>query len=112
MLLLSTTYIFLLLVAIYRIHTHPSQTCFLSSIDLHTHYGYQLMLAEAIAIVLAPTAKPDHGVFHCTPGGMKALSKCNRGGFHQHQETFPLYQAANHIIWQGPEVAVKFIDLR
>ena len=23
------------------IHTHPSQTAFLSSVDLHNHYGYQ-----------------------------------------------------------------------
>ena len=34
--------------------THPSQTAFMSSIDLHTHCGYQLMLPEAIAIVVAP----------------------------------------------------------
>uniref|UniRef100_A0A0A9H9Z1 MPN domain-containing protein n=1 Tax=Arundo donax TaxID=35708 RepID=A0A0A9H9Z1_ARUDO len=25
------------------IHTHPSQTCFLSSIDLHTQYSYQVI---------------------------------------------------------------------
>ncbi|KAG2726956.1 hypothetical protein I3760_01G137500 [Carya illinoinensis] len=37
------------------IHTHPSQTCFMSSVDLHTHYSYQIMLPEAIAIVMAPT---------------------------------------------------------
>ncbi|KAJ7299396.1 hypothetical protein O6H91_Y236700 [Diphasiastrum complanatum] len=37
------------------IHTHPSQSCFMSSIDLHTHYSYQIMLQEAIAIVMAPT---------------------------------------------------------
>ncbi|RYR26027.1 hypothetical protein Ahy_B02g060136 [Arachis hypogaea] len=24
------------------IHTHPSQTCFVSSVDLHTHYSYQV----------------------------------------------------------------------
>lgn len=27
----------------------------MSSVDLHTHCGYQLMLDEAIAIVLAPS---------------------------------------------------------
>ena len=27
------------------IHTHPSQTCFLSSIDIHTQCGYQARLA-------------------------------------------------------------------
>ena len=24
------------------IHTHPTQTCFLSSVDIHTHCGYQV----------------------------------------------------------------------
>ncbi|TNN21802.1 AMSH-like protease [Liparis tanakae] len=36
------------------IHTHPTQTAFLSSVDLHTHCSYQLMLPEAVAIVCAP----------------------------------------------------------
>ncbi|KAF6021490.1 STAMBP [Bugula neritina] len=36
------------------IHTHPTQTAFLSSVDLHTHSGYQIMMPEAIAIVVAP----------------------------------------------------------
>ena len=26
------------------IHTHPTQTCFLSSVDVHTHCGYQVGL--------------------------------------------------------------------
>ena len=39
------------------IHTHPSQSAFLSSVDLHTHFGYQSMMPEAIAIVYAPTHK-------------------------------------------------------
>uniref|UniRef100_A0A3N7FMP8 MPN domain-containing protein n=1 Tax=Populus trichocarpa TaxID=3694 RepID=A0A3N7FMP8_POPTR len=37
------------------IHTHPSQSCFMSSIDLHTHFSYQAMVPEAFAIVMAPT---------------------------------------------------------
>ena len=40
------------------IHTHPTQTCFMSSVDLHTHVGYQIMLPEAIAIVCAPSKNP------------------------------------------------------
>ena len=36
------------------IHTHPTQTCFMSSRDLHTHAGYQMMMPESIAIVCAP----------------------------------------------------------
>ncbi|KAF1872816.1 hypothetical protein Lal_00015908 [Lupinus albus] len=35
--------------------THPSQSCFMSSVDLHTQYSYQVMIPEAFAIVLAPT---------------------------------------------------------
>jgi STAM-binding protein len=41
------------------IHTHPSQTCFMSSRDLHTHCGYQVMMPEAIAIVCAPSKQPS-----------------------------------------------------
>jgi STAM-binding protein len=36
------------------IHTHPTQTCFMSSRDLHTHCAYQAMMPESIAIVCAP----------------------------------------------------------
>lgn len=41
------------------IHTHPSQTCFLSSRDLHTSVGYQVMLPESVAIVCAPSKSPE-----------------------------------------------------
>jgi STAM-binding protein len=41
------------------IHTHPTQTCFMSSRDLHTHCGYQVMMPESIAIVCAPTKSPS-----------------------------------------------------
>lgn len=34
--------------------THPTQTAFLSSVDLHTHCSYQMMLPESIAIVCSP----------------------------------------------------------
>ena len=41
------------------IHTHPSQTCFLSSRDVHTQASHQGMLAESIAIVCAPSKTPS-----------------------------------------------------
>jgi STAM-binding protein len=41
------------------IHTHPTQTCFMSSRDLHTHCGYQIMMPESIAIVCAPSKTPS-----------------------------------------------------
>ncbi|KAG8045384.1 hypothetical protein GUJ93_ZPchr0008g12995 [Zizania palustris] len=65
------------------IHTHPTQSCFLSSIDLHNHYSYQVMLPEAIAIVMAPTdTTRKHAIFHLTDpgeldGGKHSLSEAN-----------------------------------
>ena len=56
------------------IHTHPTQTCFLSSIDMHTQFSYQIMMPEAIAIVMAPSKEPNSGVFTLTPKGMDILS--------------------------------------
>lgn len=41
------------------IHTHPTQTCFMSSRDLHTHAGYQIMMPESVAIVCAPKFTPS-----------------------------------------------------
>jgi STAM-binding protein len=69
------------------IHTHPSQTCFMSSRDLHTHGGYQVQLAESIAIVCAPSKSPDVGVFRLTdPPGLKTILGCRKTGlFHPHE---------------------------
>lgn len=73
------------------IHTHPTQTCFMSSRDLHTHAGYQMMLTESIAIVCAPskgdtTHGGDWGVYRLTdPPGKKAILSCTKPGvFHPH----------------------------
>jgi STAM-binding protein len=69
------------------IHTHPTQTCFMSSRDLHTHGGYQVQLAESIAIVCAPSKSPDVGVFRLTdPPGLKTILGCRATGlFHPHE---------------------------
>lgn len=40
------------LISLGWIHTHPSQTAFLSSVDLHTQAGYQIMMPEVISIPL------------------------------------------------------------
>ncbi len=62
------------------IHTHPTQTAFLSSVDLHTHCSYQLMLPEAIAIVCSPKHN-DTGIFRLTNAGMLEVSACKKKGF-------------------------------
>ncbi|KAJ2894142.1 hypothetical protein MKZ38_007907 [Zalerion maritima] len=69
------------------IHTHPTQTCFLSSRDLHTHMGHQLTLAESVAIVCSPR-QPEYkyDIFRLTdPPGKQAILQCGRDGiFHPH----------------------------
>ncbi|GAA6056613.1 hypothetical protein JCM3770_006356, partial [Rhodotorula araucariae] len=78
------------------IHTHPTQSIFLSSLDLHTHAAYQLMLAEAVAVVCAPAAadddEPEYGVFRMTdPPGIQTIVQCREvGAFHPHSP-LPLY---------------------
>jgi STAM-binding protein len=69
------------------IHTHPSQSCFMSSRDLHTHSGYQVMIPESIAIVCAPS-KNEWGVFRLTdPPGLKSILNCRQPGlFHPHDQ--------------------------
>ncbi|KAF2219913.1 hypothetical protein BDZ85DRAFT_267807 [Elsinoe ampelina] len=70
------------------IHTHPTQTCFLSSRDLHTSVGYQVMLPESVAIVCAPSRDPDWGIFRLTdPPGKQAILNCTQQGlFHPHAQ--------------------------
>eukprot|EP00300_Choanocystis_sp_HF-7_P021209 c20751_g1_i1.p1 GENE.c20751_g1_i1~~c20751_g1_i1.p1 ORF type:complete len:424 (+),score=92.01 c20751_g1_i1:25-1272(+) len=60
------------------IHTHPSQTNFLSSVDLHTQYLHQLMLPEAVAIVVAPTDVHKKVCVYTipVPEAMDYLSQC------------------------------------
>uniref|UniRef100_A0ACD5VFG8 Uncharacterized protein n=1 Tax=Avena sativa TaxID=4498 RepID=A0ACD5VFG8_AVESA len=98
------------------IHTHPSQTCFLSSIDLHTQYSYQVMLPEAVAIVAAPTDPTrSYGIFRLTdPGGMDVLRECGESGFHTHRETTdggPIYETCSKVHF-NPNLRFEIVDLR
>ncbi|CAK7203691.1 hypothetical protein SEUCBS139899_006434 [Sporothrix eucalyptigena] len=74
------------LIQIGWIHTHPTQTCFMSSLDMHTHAGYQIMMDESIAIVCAPTHEPSWGIFRLTnPPGLPYIGGCRKAGaFHEH----------------------------
>ncbi|KAJ0384557.1 hypothetical protein COL922a_008105 [Colletotrichum nupharicola] len=68
------------------IHTHPTQTCFMSSRDLHTQAGYQVMMPESIAIVCSPRHQPSYGIFRLTnPPGLTHILQCTQTQtFHQH----------------------------
>lgn len=98
------------------IHTHPTQTCFMSSIDLHTHYSYQIMLPEAIAIVMAPTdTSRTHGIFHLSdPSGVSVIRNCQERGFHPHEEPAdgsPIYEHCSHVLI-NENMKFDVVDLR
>ncbi|KAJ2011007.1 hypothetical protein GGI06_004702, partial [Coemansia sp. S85] len=85
------------------IHTHPSQTCFMSSLDLHTQCSYQLMLPEAIAIVCSPKHHPRFGIFRLTdPAGIDVIQNCKqKSAFHPHDESKTIYTDADtggHVV--------------
>ncbi|XP_015253611.1 PREDICTED: AMSH-like protease isoform X3 [Cyprinodon variegatus] len=91
------------------IHTHPTQTAFLSSVDLHTHCSYQLMLPEAVAIVCAPKHN-DTGVFRLTGAGMLEVSGCRLKGFHPHAKEPPLFTVCKHVVVK--DYKLNLFDLR
>ena len=96
------------------IHTHPTQTCFMSSRDLHTHGGYQVMMPESIAVVCAPS-KGDWGVFRLTdPPGMNTVLNCTQTGlFHPHAES-NIYTDAlrpGHV-YEAKGLEFDVVDLR
>lgn len=96
------------------IHTHPTQTCFMSSRDLHTHGGYQVMMPESIAIVCAPS-KGEWGVFRLTdPPGIRTIMNCTQTGlFHPHTAS-DMYTDAlrpGHV-FEVKGLELEVVDLR
>eukprot|EP00741_Cyanophora_paradoxa_P020264 tig00021238_g19558.t1 len=99
------------------IHTHPSQSLFLSSVDLHTQFGYQSLLPEAAAIVIAPSDSPSVGCFRLTwPDGLRVIGGCDRRGFHGHVSQTPLYEKCAHVRVVrepgAPPMPFRIFDLR
>jgi STAM-binding protein len=97
------------------IHTHPSQTCFMSSMDLHTHSSYQVISPEAIAIVCAPKHDPNFGIFRLTnPPGLQIVLQCKERGFHPHNSDIPIDKNIvdqGHVILDN-NMGLDVIDLR
>ncbi|KAH3910795.1 hypothetical protein HBH56_146370 [Parastagonospora nodorum] len=97
------------------IHTHPSQTCFMSSRDLHTHVGYQVMMPESVAIVCAPSKTPSWGCFRLTdPPGKQAILNCSKPGiFHPH-DVENIYTEAvkpGHVV-ELVNAPLEIVDMR
>lgn len=69
------------------IHTHPTQSCFMSSRDLHSHVWYQVSMPESIAVVCSPR-DDAWGVFRLTdPPGVGVVKACRKTGvFHPHDD--------------------------
>ncbi|NWY56642.1 STABP protein, partial [Chionis minor] len=97
------------LVTLGWIHTHPTQTAFLSSVDLHTHCSYQMMLPESIAIVCSPKYQ-ETGFFKLTEHGLWEISSCRQKGFHPHSKDPPLFTTCSHV--SVVERDVVLMDLR
>ncbi|KAG6125964.1 hypothetical protein E4U22_002168 [Claviceps purpurea] len=98
------------------IHTHPTQTCFMSSRDLHTHAGYQVMMPESIAIVCSPKFTPSYGIFRLThPPGLDHILDCRKSEtFHQH-DIDNLYREAEHPdghVYENDRMSFDVKDLR
>lgn len=94
------------------IHVHPQYEAFLSSVDLHTHFSYQMMLPESIAIVWAPTAEPTYGIFSMTKEGMKLIENCEARGFHKHPSEPLTFETASHAILDSEMPAITVLDMR
>ena len=95
------------------IHTHPSQSAFMSSIDLHTHCSYQILLPEAIAIVVAPSYN-ETKIFSLTPDvGLPIISNCPKTGFHPHPNDTTLYCTCSHVTFEdSSRLKTSLVDLR
>lgn len=92
------------------IHTHPTQTAFLSSVDLHTQLSYQIMLPEAIAIVCSPKYSRN-AFFSLTPDyGVDYIKNCRDFGFHPHPSEPKLFEESPHVCLM--ESPIEFCDLR
>ncbi|GAW07335.1 Mov34-domain-containing protein [Lentinula edodes] len=95
------------------IHTHPSQSCFMSSVDLHTHSAFQRMLPESFAVVCAPSSVPNFGIFRLTdPPGLGLILACNaKEAFHPHPDA-PIYTDAERGHVQMKDISLEIVDLR
>lgn len=100
------------LVCLGWIHTHPTQSCFLSSVDMHTSLSYQQMLSSAVAIVIAPTDNDlPIGVWRLTKAGMDGIRTCPLRGFHSHESKEPLTKLITDVHWE-PMQNIVVVDHR
>ncbi|KAL0490097.1 STAM-binding protein [Acrasis kona] len=103
------------LITIGWIHSHPTQTAFLSSVDLRTHFGYQSSLNEAVAIVCAPKHVPKLGVFRIKDDALDKIRRLmvtnpNFGIRHEHTNEV-LFEKCSHVQFTTNQ-NINVVDLR
>ncbi|KAJ3999901.1 Mov34-domain-containing protein [Lentinula boryana] len=90
-----------------------ASSCFMSSVDLHTHSAFQRMLPESFAVVCAPTSVPNFGIFRLTdPPGLGLILACNaKEAFHPHPDS-PIYTDAERGHVQMKDISLEIVDIR
>ena len=91
------------LVAIGWIHSHPHQTCYFSSVDMHAHHALQASIPYSFGIVYAREDKTLP--IALTQKGMETIGECSDFGFHTHEvngKTVPnseLVYVPKHLVY-------------
>ncbi|KAJ6529587.1 hypothetical protein B0H10DRAFT_2248369 [Mycena sp. CBHHK59/15] len=87
------------------IHTHPSQSCFMSPVDLHTHASLQRMLPESFAVRRWYARRSQIR-------GLQTVLQCTaKQALHPHPEV-PIYTDADGGHVQMRDAALEIVDLR
>ena len=92
------------------IHTHPSHSTFLSSIDVHTQYRLQSDIPGAVAIVHSHR-DGQTGHFRLTERGMLDIANCRQDGFHEGCARSENWGTVQTCSLKDP-LSIKAIDLR
>ncbi|KAH9361812.1 hypothetical protein HPB48_003779 [Haemaphysalis longicornis] len=92
------------------VHTHPSQTAFMSSVDLHTHCSYQLMLPEAVAIVCSPKYNQNANTSASMRGPQSQWWIFGRGR-NQPPEAFPCWEMKPRATASVPSFSASLTQL-
>ena len=93
------------------IHTHPTWTSFLSSVNLHALWDYAQYNPSLISIVVSPKHNTSPA-FCLTSLGLKDVGKCKEEGFHKHNtDDTVYYKQADHLI-DDPSIIIEIVDYR
>ena len=85
------------LIEIGWIHTHPTFSAYMSSIDVHQHCFRQKLMHESIAVVCSIKDNITE-IFNMTEDGLNTIANCKVEGPHDHSHIMlPIYKKATHV---------------